>query len=248
MGLIDLPTKSGLLKVARQQGGSSSGRPLLWVPGFLGTMTGAKVEHLESMKMTGNVWKFNYSQIGDSRGELTFKNWFNDAAAVLEHVYNEEQRPVVLVASSMGAFISLNLARDDKHRDKIAAMFLCAPARDFMRAQVPQLESIPGDMVPIPDTYLHSSGLPGMPKAFFETIAPFWIDDGAKLDIDCHVHILHPELDELCPMSGSHKLVDAIGSDKAKLEILTGAKHSMSMPSDLEAFERSLLAFYETIQ
>ena len=245
MGLIDLPTKSGVLKLARQRGSASS-PPLLWVPGFLGTMTGAKVQHLESMELDGSLWKFNYSQIGDSRGELTFSNWFADAAAVLEHVYEKEQQPVVLVASSMGAFISLNLARDAKHRDKIAAMFLCAPARDFMRANLPQLEAIPGDMVPIPDTYIHSSGLSGMPKTFFESVPPFWIDDEAKLPISCPVHILHPELDELCPVEGSHKLVEAIESG-ATLEILRGAKHSMSMPGDLEVLESSLKAFYVRI-
>ena len=124
MGLINLSTKSGVLKLACRAGTGQQSPPVLWVPGFLGTMTGAKVQHLEGMKLTGSLWKFDYSQIGDSRGELSFRNWFNDAATVLDHVYKEEQQPVVLVASSMGAFISLNLARDVNHRDKIAAMFL----------------------------------------------------------------------------------------------------------------------------
>ena len=116
-------------------------------------MTGAKVQHLETMLINqkmGNLWKFDYSQIGDSKGDLTFENWFADAESVLDRAFDEEQQPLTLVASSMGAFISLNLARRSKNEHKIRALFLCAPARDFMRLNMPMMDQIPGDFVPIP--------------------------------------------------------------------------------------------------
>ena len=96
------------------------------------------------------------------------------------------------------------------------------------------------------DTYLHSSGVSGMPKSFFNSVPPFWFEDGEKLDLKCPVYILHPEHDELCPIEGSTKLVESIGQN-AKLEILNGAKHSMSAPEDLEVFEKSLSSFYHSL-
>ena len=59
--------------------------------------------------------------------------------------------------------------------------------------------------------------------------------------VKCPVHILHPENDELCPVDGSRSLEKSIKN--AKLEILPGAKHSMSAPEDLEYFEKSLKSF-----
>ena len=50
----------------------------------------------------------------------------------------------------MGAFISLNLARRPENVEKIDRLFLCAPARDFMKNQIPMFGQIPGDTVPIP--------------------------------------------------------------------------------------------------
>ena len=65
-------------------------------------MTGAKVQHLESIQEKfefGNLWKFDYSQIGQSTGDLTFENWLQDAETVLTKAFEEEKRPITLVAS-----------------------------------------------------------------------------------------------------------------------------------------------------
>ena len=65
-------------------------------------MTGAKVQHLESIQeqyQFGNLWKFDYSQIGQSTGDLTFENWLQDAETVLTKAFEEENRPITLVAS-----------------------------------------------------------------------------------------------------------------------------------------------------
>ena len=81
------------------------------MPGFLGTMTGAKVEFLEKVNnedLKRPLWKFNYSNIGESKGDFIFENWVADAKTILNKA--SEESPVILVASSMGAFISINLA------------------------------------------------------------------------------------------------------------------------------------------
>ena len=85
-----------------------------------------------------------------------------------------------------------------------------------------------------------------MPKSFFNSVPSFWFEDGKKLDLKCPVYILHPEYDELCPIEGSKKLVESIGKN-VELEILNGAKHSMSASEDLEVFEKSLSLFYQNL-
>ena len=85
-----------------------------------------------------------------------------------------------------------------------------------------------------------------MPKSFFNSVPPFWFEDGEKFDLKCPVYILHPEYDELCPIEGSKKLVESIGKN-VELEILNGAKHSMSASEDLEVFEKSLSLFYQNL-
>ena len=91
------------------------------MPGFLGTMTGAKVEFLEKVNneaLQRPLWKFNYSNIGESKGDFTFENWLTDAKTILNKA--SEESPVILVASSMGAFISINLANQYPGRDFIS--------------------------------------------------------------------------------------------------------------------------------
>ena len=94
-------------------------KTLIQVPGFLGTMNGAKVEFLESINkdvLNRPLWKFNYSNIGESKGDFTFKNWMNDAETILAEA-SKDDSSVILVASSMGAFISINLANKYPGRD-----------------------------------------------------------------------------------------------------------------------------------
>ena len=81
-------------------------------------------------------------------------------------------------------------------KEKVKAMFLCAPAKDFMKDRFDEINKFPGDHIPIPGTYDQSAGIGGVPKTFFGSIPQFWIEPNS-LDIQCPVHILHPENDEL---------------------------------------------------
>lgn len=128
-------------------------------------MNGIKSQELSKWNMNDfhhTLWKFDYSGIGDSVGKLEFKNWLKDAETILHTAYEEHGEKVDIIGSSMGAFISLHLALSNP--DMIRSMFLCAPAKDFMKANFDQIMNIPGDNIPIPVDYLHSSGLNSIPK------------------------------------------------------------------------------------
>jgi len=236
-----IKTTSGSIQAHYQPGQKE---PIIWVPGFLGTMTGAKVEFLEKVnneELQRPLWKFNYSNIGESKGDFTFENWVADAQTVLNQA--SEESPVIIVASSMGAFISINLA--NRFPEKVKAMFLCAPAKDFMKNRFDEINEFPGEFIPIPGTYDHSTGMGGIPKTFFGSIPQFWIKQNS-LKIKCPVHILHPENDELCPISGSEELVNFIGKN-SNLEILKNATHTMKEENDLLQFKTSLCDFLNKI-
>ena len=115
-----------------------------------------------------------------------------------------------------------------------------------MRRQLSELSKLPADVknIPIPDSYLHSSGISAIPKTFVDKIENFWLDE--PFEINCPTHILHPENDELCPVQGSVDLTEKIIQGAgAKLEILPGATHTMSSESDLLYWKKSFSQFYE---
>ena len=140
-------------------------RTLIWVPGFLGTMNGIKSQELSKWNkdiFRQKLWKFDYSGIGESVGELKFSNWVTDAESVIKAAFEENHQKVDIIASSMGAFIALHLA--ESNPDFVKTMFLCAPAKDFHKMRFHAVMSSPGDNLPIPEDYLHSSGLTYIPK------------------------------------------------------------------------------------
>merc|ERR1719245_2279254 len=102
----------------------------------------------------------------------------------------------------------------------------------------------PGEIIPIPETYLHSSGIESIPKTFLRDIEQYWLSDDLDT-VTCPVHILHPELDELCPIEGSYALKKAIGSN-CELQILENASHSMSTETDLQSWREQLIRFYSS--
>lgn len=74
-----------------------------------------------------SLWKFDYSGIGDSVGNISFVNWLNDADIVLKTAYEHDKQKIDLIGSSMGALIAIHLAL--ANREYIRSIYLCAPAK-----------------------------------------------------------------------------------------------------------------------
>ena len=108
---------------------------------------------------------------------------------MLQKLYGLNVRPCLSTEMTSGFLLNL-------FKEKVKAMFLCAPAKDFMKDRFDEINKFPGDHIPIPGTYDQSAGIGGVPKTFFGSIPQFWIEPNS-LDIQCPVHILHPENDEL---------------------------------------------------
>lgn len=109
---------------------------VMFCGGFGSNMAGRKALALEAhCAAAGRAFtRFDYRGHGESDGaftDATIGGWLEDTLAVLDQV---ARGPVVLVGSSMGAWIALLAARERPERVK--AMVLVAPAIDFTEALI----------------------------------------------------------------------------------------------------------------
>lgn len=107
------------------------GPEIIFCGGFRSDMAGTKALALEAhCASTGRACtRFDYRGHGESDGAFTdgtIGSWLDDTLAVLDQV---ARGPVVLVGSSMGAWIALLAAR--LRPDRVKGMVLVAPAVDF---------------------------------------------------------------------------------------------------------------------
>ncbi len=112
------------------------GPEIMFCGGFRSNMAGTKALALEAhCAATGRACtRFDYRGHGESDGAFTdgtIGGWLEDTLAVLDQV---ALGPVVLVGSSMGAWIALLAARS--RPDRIKGMVLVAPAVDFTEALI----------------------------------------------------------------------------------------------------------------
>lgn len=107
---------------------------VMFLPGFRSDMEGTKALYLEEQcrKRGQGFIRFDYSGHGVSGGrfeEGTIGCWKEDALAVLDFLAGG--RPVVLVGSSMGGWISLLIARE--RPEQLTGLIGLAAAPDFTR-------------------------------------------------------------------------------------------------------------------
>lgn len=104
---------------------------VMFCSGFMSDMTGAKALALDSYcRARGQAFvRFDYRGHGESSGRFedgTIGGWTDDALAILDRV---AQGPQIVVGSSMGGWIALNLAL--ARPDRVRALVGIAAAPDF---------------------------------------------------------------------------------------------------------------------
>ena len=209
---------------------------VLWLGGFKSGMNGTKAQALDQWaERRGQAFlRFDYYGHGASSGEFrkgTIGRWRDDALAVLDRLCGG---PQILIGSSMGAWIALLVAR--LRPERIAALFLLAPAVDFtetlMWAKMPpeirrqimetgewQRPSVYGDD-PYPIT-----------RALIEEGRRHLLLD-AELRIDCPVRILQGMKDLDVPWQHTLALVERLPGNPA-ITLIKEGDHRLSTPADL---------------
>jgi len=218
---------------------------VVFLPGFRSDMAGLKASTLAAFCAANDraLLRFDYSGHGESAGRFedgTIGAWTDDALAVIDEMTTER---LVLVGSSMGGWIALNvgLARPER----IAAIIGIAPAPDFTETLMWQA------MAPPERSRLLAEGHLAVPSEYGEplVITRALIEDGRNhlrlggpIDISCPVRLLHGQRDPDVPWETSMTLADRLASNDVQLILLKDGDHRLSRPRDLALIERTLAA------
>lgn len=214
-------------------------------------MDGSKALFLESWaQQQGRAFlRFDYSGHGQSDGaflETNISDWTRDAIAVLNDLTTG---PQILVGSSLGGWIMLNVAL--VRPDRIAGLIGIAAAPDFTEDLIWQ---------PLDDdqrSQMKHDGQIAMenPYADDPIIYPYHlIEDGrqhlrlrAPLAITAPVRLLQGMNDAEVPWQTATRLADCLQSDDVVLHFDKTATHRFSEPAQLRLLETVLVALLDQL-
>ncbi len=223
-----------------------NGLEAMFCGGFRSNMAGTKALALEAhCDATGRAFtRFDYRGHGESDGKFidgTIGDWLEDAVAVLDRV---AQGPVVLVGSSMGAWIALLAAR--ARPDRVKGMVLVAPAVDFTEALIwDRLPAAARATLERDGVWLRESDYVDEP----DQITLRLIEEGRKhlllgrpIAFDGPVRILHGMEDETVPWQFATRTAEALTSEDVTVTLVKNGDHRLS---DDESLSRLMGAIDE---
>lgn len=209
-----------------------NGPEIMFCGGFRSNMAGVKALALEARCIaTGRAFtRFDYRGHGESGGAFidgTIGGWLDDTLAVLDRV---ARGPVVLVGSSMGAWIALLAAR--ARPDRVKGMVLVAPAVDFTEALI--WERLPAKDRAILErdgVWLRESGYVDEP----DQITLKLIEDGRNhllfgwpIPFGGPVRILHGMADETVPWQFAARTAEALTGEDVIVTLVKNGDHRLS--------------------
>ena len=250
-------TVNGNLIAARFQAGDQNGEAMpeqpvvVWLGGFNSDMRGTKAERLSGLAANRgfSFLRFDYSGHGESSGRFTdgtISKWLADAEAVIAHFASD--RPLLLVGSSMGAWIVLRLVQNSivqGDQNQLAGLVLLAPAPDFTSDLIePQLTDQqrhdlqhknyceePSDYGPGPAIYTRALIEDGRNNRVLTGI----------IDTHCPIVILQGMADADVPYAHALKLMSHLPQDNVTLTLIKDGDHRLSREQDLVLLERAVL-------
>ena len=213
---------------------------------------GSKALFIEAWaKKNGQAFlRFDYSGHGSSDGlflETNISDWTHDSITVLD---NLTEGPQILVGSSLGGWIMLNVAVERPNR--IAALIGIAAAPDFTEDLIWQ---------PLDESSRSAFKANGQiamknPYASDPVIYPYHlIEDGRQhlclrglLPITQPVRLLHGIDDKEVPWQTAVKLTDCLQSNDVFLHFDKAATHRFSEPAQLQIIQATLEQLITQIQ
>ncbi len=209
-----------------------AGPTVVFLPGYMSDMGGTKAAALDEWAAACGLayLRLDYSGCGASGGNFadgTISRWTGDARAVIDAVTDD---PVVLVGSSMGAWIALRLAMERP----AAAVVTIAGAPDFTDWGLDLTDADHAALAR--DGYVERPSLYGAPYRYHAGL----IADGATnrvlggaIAIDCPVRLLHGQADPDVPWRLSVDVATAVRSANVQVVLVKDGDHRLSRPRDL---------------
>ncbi len=224
---------------------TGSGPMGLFLHGFRSNAGGQKALALAAhARGKGYSWaRFDLAAHGRSSGEFENQNlsgWLTDALCVA-HRY--APRPLILVGSSLGAWLAVLMARQSGL--KVAGLVLVAPAFNFLQRRYAELpDAVQGlwraqGYLSVPDPY-------GAAADHYR-IRHDLVEDAQRHDVlsepivlPCPLVIIHGAADELVPVSVSEEFLAHVSAPEQELRVIPGGDHRLTeaIPELLAAVDR----------
>lgn len=220
---------------------------VVFLPGFRSDMEGSKALAVEAHARARGlgVTRLDYSGHGRSSGRFedgTIGAWSEDALAVVDRATDG---PLVLVGSSMGAWIMLLVAR--ARRNRVAGCVGVAVAPDFTEDLIWAVATTEQRAA------LLDRGVHYEPSPYDEEPTPITralVEDGRRhlvlrepLDLTCPIHLLHGQRDPDVPWETALRLAAHVASEDVTIELVKDGEHRLSRESDV----RRLLAAVDRV-
>ena len=185
--------------------------------------------------------RFDYRGHGGSGGDFndyTPEDWLADA---IDAIATIGDRPLVLVGSSMGAWLAIH-AGLRLPSERLAGLLTIAAATDFpTRIMEPNLGPHEREQLSSQGWFFRSSPYGGA------RIKQTMLDAGRRMEIlgspiaiHCPVRLLHGNADKTVPWQVSAETLAALESNDARLILIKNADHRLSDPTSLELIEKCL--------
>jgi pimeloyl-ACP methyl ester carboxylesterase len=212
------------------------GPTILFLPGFRSDMEGSKALYLAELAAARGqaMLRLDYSGHGVSGGRFedgTIGLWTEDALQVIDAV---SEGPLLLVGSSMGGWIGLNLAL--LRPERIAGYIGIAAAPDFTEALI--WEAMPA----FARKMLMEKGVVHTPSAYGDPlpITRALIEDGRRhlrlggpIPLRCPVRLLQGQADPDVPWKTALTLAERVESDNVEVILIKDGDHRLSRDNDL---------------
>jgi pimeloyl-ACP methyl ester carboxylesterase len=216
------------------------GPTIVFLPGFRSDMEGSKAVRLAAYAAARGqaMLRLDYSGHGASGGRFedgTIGQWTQDALRVVEAVTTG---PVLLVGSSMGGWIGINLALAIPER--VVGFIGIAAAPDFTETLI----------WTVLDRHernrLMTEGMIFQPSAYGEPvpITRALIEDGRQhlrlagpVALHCPVWLLQGQRDAEVPWRTALTIADRIAGDDTRVTFIKDGDHRLSRESDLRLLE-----------
>jgi pimeloyl-ACP methyl ester carboxylesterase len=213
-----------------------AGPTVVFLGGYASDMTGTKASYLGAWcQARGRAFvRFDYQGHGLSTGRLvdgTIGAWRDDALAVLRECTSG---PLVLVGSSMGAWIMVLAALE--LRARVRALVGVAAAPDFTEDLL--WERLGADE----RAALRRDGVIRLPSSYGEPLPFTWrlVEDARRhlvlrgpVPLPCPVRLLHGTADEDVPWATSWRLAEVLSGRDVALTLVKGGGHRLSEPHEL---------------
>ncbi len=217
------------------------GPTLVFLPGYMSDMQGTKALALEAWAAAQGraMLRLDYSGCGASGGRFedgTLEVWRDDVLLAIEQI----EGPVVLVGSSMGAWLMLLVARVlGEHVKGIVGIAAAPDFTDWGYTSEEKRKIEVDGRIDQPSDYDNP-----MP-----TYSVFWKSGAANrqltddIPITCPVRLLHGQRDADVPWDISMQLAARLCSDDVQVTLIKDGNHRLSRDQDIAL----LIATVETL-